>query len=428
VTRQAEHLFLEESELIGAKLCRSALWSGGRCYWEDDFLEVVENKRSVVRRPVAPDVYFGASGIALFLAALYSLAPEKQFRSAAEGSARLTLTQIDELDPRFPVGFYIGHLGIAFALMRLGEAFADENLITGALRVVRRVGERDDAAQGLDVLSGVAGAIPALLTLHEKYPDGPSLDLAVSYGERLVRHASEGDGDSLPAGAEDARPGARPHTGFSHGDAGVAWALLELASATGEERFSAAAGKIFRAQRTWFELLRRRLRDREETPAQDRRHSFSWCNGAVGLAVSRLRAYELTREQIYRDEAETALTTTLEALRRPGGGSDYSICHGIAGAGDAFMYAAEVLNEVGYRDAAVEKGLEGIEQVRRKGLPWPCGSVWGGETLNLMQGVAGIGYFYLRLHDPVKTPPLAIILPDRGRRLTPRRPRPRPVN
>ena len=135
--------------------------------------------------------------------------------------------------------------------------------------------------------------------------------------------------------------------------------------------------------------------------------------------MSRLRAYELTREQIYKEEAETALGITLAAIGHPGGSSDYSLCHGIAGAGDSFLYAAEVLNEVGYRDAAVQKGLEGIEQIERNGLPWPCGSSWGGETLNLMQGVAGIGYFYLRLYDPEFTPPLTIILPDKKRPATP---------
>lgn len=400
-------MFLKEAELIGSRLCRKALWSGKHCYWEDDFLEVAGDKRSVVRRPVAPDIYFGASGIALFLAALYSLAPQEHYRDAAEGSAHLTLTQLDDLDPRFPVGFYVGFLGIAFALMRLGEVFASEHLITGALRAARRVCERDVAAEGFDVLSGVAGVLPVLLTLHEKYPDESFLNLAVNYGEHLIRHTARGEEGSNSAGAADAGSGARPQTGFSHGDAGVAWALLELAHATGAERFSVAAEEIFRSQRTWLELLR----EREETPEQEPRDSFSWCRGSVGLAVSRLRAYELTREQVYKDEAETALATTLAALSRDGAGSDYSLCHGIAGAGDSFLYAARVLDEVGYRDAAVRKGLEGLEQIERKGLPWPCGSSWGGETLNLMQGVAGIGYFYLRLYDPENTPPLTIILP-----------------
>ena len=35
----------------------------------------------------------------------------------------------------------------------------------------------------------------------------------------------------------------------------------------------------------------------------------------------------------------------------------------------------------------------------------------GGETPNLMIGLAGIGYFYLRLYDPVAVPSVLIMQP-----------------
>ena len=40
----------------------------------------------------------------------------------------------------------------------------------------------------------------------------------------------------------------------------------------------------------------------------------------------------------------------------------------------------------------------GIERYAKRGHPWPCGM--NGETPNLMLGLAGIGYFYLRLAIP----------------------------
>jgi hypothetical protein len=42
-------------------------------------------------------------------------------------------------------------------------------------------------------------------------------------------------------------------------------------------------------------------------------------------------------------------------------------------------------------------GEQGIEQIERQDLRWPCGVTDGDETPNLMLGTAGIGYFYLRL-------------------------------
>jgi class II lanthipeptide synthase len=413
VTQQTDFVFLKEAERIGAKICRNALWSGEQCYWEDDFIEVVRDRRVIVRRPIGLDLYFGGSGIALFLAALYSLAPNRAYSMAAQGSAKLTIAHIEDVGPRFPIGFYIGYLGIAVALIQLGEVFCNEQFITSGLQLVRRIRDSEIGPPGLDVISGAAGAIPALLLIYQKYSDESVLDLAVNYGEHLIDCATKGYEDLSSPGAENTRSQARPQTGFSHGDAGVGWALLELASATGVTRYSIAAEEIFRSQRTLFDQLRKRLRDPETPPAKDLHHSFSWCQGTVGLAVSRLRAYDLTQEQIYKDDAETAFRTTFESLRYSQTVSDYSLCHGIAGAGDSFIYAGEVLHDVSYRRAAIEKGLQGIEHLERNGLTWPCGSPAGSESLSLMQGIAGIGYFYLRLYDPERTPPLTILLPNK---------------
>ena len=59
----------------------------------------------------------------------------------------------------------------------------------------------------------------------------------VRCGDRLLA-ARRPDAAGL-GWVRDARP-TRPLAGFSHGAAGIAWALLELAAATGEERFRAA--------------------------------------------------------------------------------------------------------------------------------------------------------------------------------------------
>ena len=61
---------------------------------------------------------------------------------------------------------------------------------------------------------------------------------------------------------------------------------------------------------------------------------------------------------------------------------------------------------------AEQVGLAGVEQYRKSLSPWPCGVPQGGETPGLLLGLAGIGHFYLRLHDPAGVPPVLIILPE----------------
>lgn len=374
---QTELTFLREAELIGEKICRKTLWSDDQCYWEDNFLGLDGDKEVILRRPVGIDLYFGAPGIALFLAALYSVAPNNLYRTVAESSANLTLTQIEALDPRFPIGFYVGYLGTAYSLMKLGETFANEQFTSSALQLIHLVGERDVTSQGFDIISGAAGVIPVLLNVYRKYSDDSVLNLAVKYGDHLISSRVR-----------------TSQIGFAHGDAGIAWSLLELSAVSGEKRFLTAAEESFQYQRTHLDLLRETL---------------SWCNGAVGVCFSRLRAYEVTGKQIYKDECEDILST---AIRYDTSDQNYSLCHGIAGTADLLVYASKVFNDINYKNAADQKGLEGIERIEQKGLPWPCGSSFLGETLNLMSGLAGIGYFYLRLYDPEKIPPLTIVLPE----------------
>jgi lantibiotic biosynthesis protein len=410
VTQQIEPAFLKQAELIGEKICRRAIWLGEECYWEDNFIELEESKEMVVRRPTSLDIYFGASGIALFLAKLHSVAPNELYRTTAESSAHLTLDLLENLDPRFPIGFYIGHAGIAYMLIELGEVFSNEQFVMSGRQVIRQISHRDIAAQELDIFSGLAGSIPVLLKVYRKYSDDFVLNLAVEYGDHLIGSAIRSDKGVRWFGVDDVASLTESQIGFAHGDAGIAWALLELSAVTGEKRFLTAAEETFRFQQTQVDLLRQRLEGSETLSAGDLRYALSWCNGAVGVCLSRLRAYELTQKRIYKDQSG-ALSTTIKAVDISN--QNYLVCHGATGTSDLFIYASQILGDVRYKIAANQIGLRGIEQIEQKGLPWPCHSRPLGETLNLMTGLAGIGYFYLRLYDPEKTSPLTIILPPK---------------
>src|SRR5208283_3062683 len=70
-------VFLETAISIGARLCRDAIWDGRRCNWLGDSMEFESNSWTVVHRAFGPELYNGTSGVALFLAQLYSLTGEK---------------------------------------------------------------------------------------------------------------------------------------------------------------------------------------------------------------------------------------------------------------------------------------------------------------------------------------------------------------
>jgi len=53
-------------------------------------------------------------------------------------------------------------------------------------------------------------------------------------------------------------------------------------------------------------------------------------------------------------------------------------------------------------------GIDGIKKYESAIPYWPCG-IQTGQTQDLILGLAGIGYFYLRQYDPINIPSILII-------------------
>lgn len=377
-------------------------------------MEFIGGAWTVAHRALGPDLYGGTSGVALFLARLHVATKQRLYRVVAEAAARQALSQVDKLPASVRIGFYSGAVGIAFALVNLGEMFGEQGWIDKGLHIARQLAQGDLGEQGLDVTSGSAGAIPALLRLHSSYKQDFLMDLALRHGRRLMDTARKADqGWSWDTLHRPDQPGL---TGFSHGTAGIAWALLELHHATGENTFRAAAEQAIRYERHWFNAEQgnwadlRSLFDPTLGDGKTLTYMLAWCHGAPGIGLARIRALEITGDGSYREEAEIAVRTTAESLKQSlqTGQGNFSLCHGLAGNAELLLFAAEALAEPQYKALAEEIGQLGISLYEADRAPWPCGVLGGDETPSLLLGLAGIGWFYLRLYD--QTTPSVLIL------------------
>ena len=398
--------FLETADRLGARLCRDAIWAGPRCNWMGDSMEFLNGNWTVAHRSFGPELYNGTSGVALFLGRLFAATGEDRFRLSAEGAIEQALSRKSAMSAYARIGFYTGLTGMAYVLTEIGRH-------AEAIRILEELAADDLPAYGLDVLGGCAGAIPALLLMRQSLNRPLLLDFAVRLGERLLNTAEKSDfGWSWNTVN---LPPEQPHqdlTGFSHGVAGIAWALLELFQVTGDARFRTAAEEGFRYERHWFDAERENwpdFRSLYDPTAVSKTPGFplAWCHGAPGIGLSRLRAYQITGDEIFRGEAEAAIRTTAKSLDYEGG--SFALCHGTAGNAELLLYAAEVLGNSEYEAVAAKTGRDGIDKYEKQRNPWPCGVTGGGETPDLMLGLAGVGYFYLRLYDAEKIPPIVIL-------------------
>jgi lantibiotic modifying enzyme len=411
--------FLDVAVTIGRRLALEAVWSEDKCNWlAPTPLDPRDKSFGRTHGALGPELYSGTSGVAFFLAELDRLVDQPLLRRTARGAIKHALSNSrTSLVKDGRLGLYTGVMGTVLVALRLAVSWDDVELRSMAMELVERA--ITAGASGVnDLLAGRAGMIVALLTLHSKTGDQTFLSDAITLGEALISDAVRSA--EMCSWKSNGRP--RPHqnlTGLSHGTAGIGQGLVELFKATNELKYSETAKLAFAYERHWFDSkeqnwpdFRQSLRRRERSPSC----CAFWCHGAPGIALSRLRAYEILGSQIDRDEAEIALATTQREIESclHGHRSNYSLCHGLSGNLEVLLHGAEILagkwaEAKELAEAAAKFGIETYFATEEK---WPCGTSLNDEIPSLMLGLAGIGYFYLRLADS-SIPSILFIRSDR---------------
>ncbi|HEX3528411.1 MAG TPA: type 2 lanthipeptide synthetase LanM family protein [Thermoanaerobaculia bacterium] len=396
---------------IGDRLSTLALRGDGLATWIG--LEYRNKVWSL--SPTPEDLYAGLPGVALFLGHLGEAAGDAAATRLAREAVAALRSRLDSgVDEITNIGAFLGWGGILYTLAHLAVLWRDEELLAAAERIPQRIAARLEADEDCDVVGGAAGAIFGLLAFHAAESAGSSGDAlatAVLCGERLLARAQ-------PAGAGlgwlTRLATAEPQIGFSHGNAGIGLALLELGAATGETRFTETGLAAFAWERDafWPELARWMDRKDGEAPPPESTVAMAWCYGAPGVALSRLRALRhLPAGRPERKALERELTDALHLTADRGFGQSHCLCHGDLGNLDVLLEAARQLGasvaDVERHTAAVLAGIE------RHGPR--CGTRGGVESPGLMNGLAGIGYGLLRLADPDRVPSVLALASPSGR-------------
>ncbi len=395
-------LALGAARAIARELARTAIVHDDRCTWMGTTQNLAADGVSLTFRygTLGPDVYGGTAGVALFLAEAWRVTGDPRVRRFARAAIRHALARASRLRAEGRLGFYDGAVGIAFAAAWVADRLSDAALAVEAQAVLSGLRADEGDAMGLDVLDGAAGAVPALIALAERFDAPELITTARHLGDRIVatahRHpygwswafAAQG-GDALDL------------TGFSHGTAGMAWALSELHAATGDTRYAAAAAEAIRFESHWF-------RPDEDNWPDFRDHAgdpalapcaHAWCHGAPGIGLARLAALERTPTAELRRDVRAAVRASMRWLDRPDADADFSPCHGRAGAAELLLEAGRRMGAAAAARTAARLATAGARRWGNEPAAWPCG-VQRGSNPSLMIGLAGIGYFLLRVADP----------------------------
>jgi lantibiotic biosynthesis protein len=401
--------FLSASEIIGLKICRDAIWHSGRCNWIGPNVEQVHDQRKIYFRALTSEFYGGTSGIAFFLANLNSATPYPLLARTARGAMSHAWSGIDKIPHALRLGFYTGALGVAYSSILTGRLLDDQNMVERGLEEFHRFSQGDLIGCGVDVVDGLAGAIPAFIKIQRLYPDSTLTAFILCMGEHLIKASQRTD---IGLSWKTIEPVSKHLTGFAHGTAGIATALMELFLFSGENRWLDAALGAITYENHYFDKTSSNwpdFRNFSQKQSDDELvYSVAWCHGAPGIALSRLRAFEITGREDLREDAVRALQTT-SRQSMPEYLSNFSLCHGLSGNASILQYGSCILNDRQWFESAMSVAESGVNENIRENLPFQNGLNNDLESPDFMLGLAGIGYFFLQMFDNKRFPcPLII--------------------
>lgn len=233
VEKVSNHYRHQASQLFKT-LCATAESPVGtnELYWRSTH----PHASNTVRR----DIYVGNAGVVLTLAELAATEELDDCFRAKEMLARAAHWLVATFSPEQHLalaGLYTGEAGVGVALLRAGQVLQDEQLIERACAHGRLISALPYSTP--DIMNGSAGRLRFHLLLWKETQASEHLQSALACGEHLLglhsRREDEGVAWTIPSGF--GKLSGDTFLGYAYGAAGIADALLDLYTVTGDHRF-----------------------------------------------------------------------------------------------------------------------------------------------------------------------------------------------
>ncbi|OUL32375.1 type 2 lanthipeptide synthetase LanM family protein [Nostoc sp. 106C] len=352
-------------------------------------------------KPLDYGLYAGTCGVALFLAALEKVTGGAGFRNLTLGALQSLREDIyksvfTQIVKRIGIGAAEGCSSFIITLVRISHFLNEPVLLKDARKVASLITpELILADSKFDILYGSAGGILGLLALYNATADSELLEQAITCAHHLLNNRVVSDSNYKTWKTLDGNL----LTGFSHGAAGIAYALLRLHQTCGEVAFLEAAYESISFENSiYIPEMGNWLPFKANSPEKDHSCMCSWCHGAPGIGLARVGGLEILDTFEIQQNIKAAIKTTKQHKLSE---IDH-LCCGNLGRIEFLFTAGKKLSQPQLVEAAIAQASQVVDRAKHRGTFGYSPLL--GYNPGFFQGAAGIGYELLRLAYPDQLP------------------------
>jgi hypothetical protein len=419
MNRETRQQILNEAIRIGDELLSLAEYDENSISWKSMSMD---NEQNIVWHK-SESIYGGVSGIVLFLLELYRQTKnEKYLNSAIEGIRWVENYCKDNYSDYY--AFFTGRMGVSYTFIKMFEVTGDSNYLEKALNIAKQCSNFLNSSYTVDdLINGTSGILLGLLHLHSATGEKWILETIELFIKHLIGKAHHG-----PKGLywDRSDKQIKGLCGFSHGAGGIGFVFLELGHYFQNEAFYWIAEQAFLYESNFYDESKKNWQDLRkgiytEKDYEEHKKAYlennldfftkggdmnAWCHGSAGIGLSRLRAFELLKKSLYENEISLAINKTKTTdIELENSRQTFTLCHGSGGNSELFLEAYRMFKDENYLSLAEKVATRALKLKKDKNI-YLSGYAYSKtlEDTSLFMGNAGIGYFYLKLLEPLKVP------------------------
>jgi len=405
-------MLLDSAMKIARTLQAEAIFSkDGSCTWLS--VGIIGSNRYRIQ-PMSMFLYDGIPGVALFLSALYTVNADPEIKRLLDGTIKSLRHVINNMQQyrayanTSSIGITSGISSVIYSLLKIATFLNDPSFIEDAEKVstlLTPVMIQND--HFLDISSGSAGCLLGMLALYNHSNHSEHLEKAILCGDHLLKNVTENSDGSCGWKTS----GAKMLSGFSHGQSGIAHALLKLYEVTGNNSYRNIAEQAIKYENTLFYSEQCNWKDLRVVDNQKESAPYcmvSWCHGAPGIGLSRLSSLHLLNDPSSANtDIANAIVTTQKAAKAML--SRDHVCCGNMSLADILLHFAHKTGDQSLALESAELTAKVIHDAEKHGhFNILLGSDGDFSNPGFFQGITGIGYSLLRQAFPDKFPCILI--------------------